>query len=130
MCLSAQSKGAKEKIVTRIIVSRCEVDLKKVCSEYKATFGESVQKTIMVSEVSSLPLTCYRFTVRFVVSRSNLLCFCRNTPRETTRRCCWALSDQSTKNEPSVSKGAPERWAHEYHKLCSKKPILHFLHTF
>ncbi|XP_037623737.1 annexin A2-like [Sebastes umbrosus] len=42
-----KSKGAKEKIVTRIIVSRCEVDLKKVCSEYKATFGESVQKTIM-----------------------------------------------------------------------------------
>lgn len=42
-----KSKGAKEKIVTRIIVSRCEVDLKKICSEYKANFGESVQKTIM-----------------------------------------------------------------------------------
>ncbi|XP_042351568.1 annexin A2-A-like [Plectropomus leopardus] len=42
-----KSKGAKEKIVTRIIVSRCEVDLKKICSEYKATFGESLQRTIM-----------------------------------------------------------------------------------
>nr|XP_020468125.1 annexin A2-like [Monopterus albus] len=42
-----KSKGAKEKVVTRIIVSRCEVDLKKICSEYKATFGQSLQKTIM-----------------------------------------------------------------------------------
>ncbi|XP_029009498.1 annexin A2-like [Betta splendens] len=41
-----KSKGAKEKVVTRIIVSRCEVDLKKVCSEYKAHFGQSLQKTI------------------------------------------------------------------------------------
>uniref|UniRef100_A0A8C5GTE8 Annexin n=1 Tax=Gouania willdenowi TaxID=441366 RepID=A0A8C5GTE8_GOUWI len=41
-----KSKGAKEKIVTRIIVSRCEVDLKKICSEYKSNFGQSLQKTI------------------------------------------------------------------------------------
>ncbi|MED6294236.1 Annexin A2, partial [Characodon lateralis] len=41
-----KSKGAKEKIVTRIIVSRCEVDLKKICSEYKQTFGQSLQQTI------------------------------------------------------------------------------------
>ncbi|KAM9375564.1 annexin A2-like [Pholidichthys leucotaenia] len=42
-----KSKGAKEKIVTRIIVSRCEVDLKKICEEYKASFGQSLQQTIM-----------------------------------------------------------------------------------
>uniref|UniRef100_A0AAQ4QVG0 Annexin n=1 Tax=Gasterosteus aculeatus aculeatus TaxID=481459 RepID=A0AAQ4QVG0_GASAC len=42
-----KSKGAKEKSVTRIIVSRCEVDLKKICSEYKTNFGESLQKTIL-----------------------------------------------------------------------------------
>lgn len=42
-----KSKGVKEKIVTRIIVSRCEVDLKKISSEYKATFGQSLQKTIL-----------------------------------------------------------------------------------
>uniref|UniRef100_A0A7N8X1V8 Annexin n=1 Tax=Mastacembelus armatus TaxID=205130 RepID=A0A7N8X1V8_9TELE len=47
LSLSAQSKGAKEKAVTRIIVSRCEVDLKKICSEYKANFGQSLQKTIL-----------------------------------------------------------------------------------
>ncbi|XP_077372999.1 annexin A2-like isoform X2 [Festucalex cinctus] len=42
-----KSKGAKEKVVTRIIVSRCEVDLKKICSEYKDHHGQSLQKTIM-----------------------------------------------------------------------------------
>ncbi|XP_061532674.1 annexin A2-like [Phycodurus eques] len=42
-----KNKGAKEKVVTRIIVSRCEVDLKKICSEYKAHHGQSLQKTIM-----------------------------------------------------------------------------------
>uniref|UniRef100_A0A671Y726 Annexin n=1 Tax=Sparus aurata TaxID=8175 RepID=A0A671Y726_SPAAU len=42
-----KSKGAKEKMVTRIIVSRCEVDLKKICSEYKSCFGQSLQKTIL-----------------------------------------------------------------------------------
>uniref|UniRef100_A0A665W4Y2 Annexin n=1 Tax=Echeneis naucrates TaxID=173247 RepID=A0A665W4Y2_ECHNA len=47
LCSSPQSKGAKEKIVTRIIVSRCEVDLKKICSEYKANFGQSLQNTII-----------------------------------------------------------------------------------
>lgn len=41
-----KSKGAKEKLLTRIIVSRCEVDLRKVCVEYKAQFGETLQKTI------------------------------------------------------------------------------------
>lgn len=41
-----KSKGAKEKVLTRIIVSRCEVDLRKICEEYKAHFGESLQKTI------------------------------------------------------------------------------------
>uniref|UniRef100_A0A8B9L6Q8 Annexin n=1 Tax=Astyanax mexicanus TaxID=7994 RepID=A0A8B9L6Q8_ASTMX len=41
-----QSKGAKEKVVTRIMVSRCEVDLKKIRSEFKAQFGKSLYQTI------------------------------------------------------------------------------------
>ncbi|XP_037538839.1 annexin A2-A [Nematolebias whitei] len=41
-----KGKGAKEKMLTRIIVSRCEVDLKKICSEYKSTFGQSLQQAI------------------------------------------------------------------------------------
>lgn len=44
-----QSKGAKEKVVTRIMISRCEVDLKKIRSEYKAQFGKSLYQTISVS---------------------------------------------------------------------------------
>ncbi|XP_034444185.1 annexin A2-A-like [Hippoglossus hippoglossus] len=42
-----KSKGAKEKMVTRIIVSRCEVDLQKICSEYKSNFGQTLQKTVL-----------------------------------------------------------------------------------
>lgn len=77
MCLSAQSKGAKEKIVTRIIVSRCEVDLKKICTEYKTTYGQSLQKTILVSELYNPPLAHYLYTVRLALScsSSNLLSF-------------------------------------------------------
>ncbi|KAM4619326.1 annexin A2-A-like [Polymixia lowei] len=41
-----KSKGAKEKVVTRIMVSRCEVDLKKIRSEFKTHFGQSLYKTI------------------------------------------------------------------------------------
>lgn len=54
--LTPQGKGAKEKLLTRIIVSRCEVDLKKVCSEYKAHFGESLQKAIMVDNPYNLAI--------------------------------------------------------------------------
>lgn len=54
--LTLQGKGAKEKLLTRIIVSRCEVDLKKVCSEYKAHFGESLQKAIMVDNPYNLSI--------------------------------------------------------------------------
>lgn len=67
LCLSFQSKGAKEKIVTRIIVSRCEVDLKKICSEYKTNFGQSLQQTITVSFYIS-PLDCYSFMLKLVRS--------------------------------------------------------------
>ncbi|XP_076863586.1 annexin A2a [Brachyhypopomus gauderio] len=41
-----KSKGAKEKVVTRIIVSRCEVDLKKIRTEFKAITGKSLYQTI------------------------------------------------------------------------------------
>ncbi|KAJ0069638.1 hypothetical protein NL108_011545, partial [Boleophthalmus pectinirostris] len=41
-----KSKGAKEKVLTRIIVSRCEVDLRRICQEFKANFGQSLHRTI------------------------------------------------------------------------------------
>ncbi|KAK5873499.1 hypothetical protein PBY51_018535 [Eleginops maclovinus] len=41
-----KSKGAKEKVVTRIMVSRCEVDLMKIRSEFKKTHKRSLYQTI------------------------------------------------------------------------------------
>uniref|UniRef100_A0A8C2EFF7 Annexin n=2 Tax=Cyprinus carpio TaxID=7962 RepID=A0A8C2EFF7_CYPCA len=41
-----KSKSVKEKVITRIIVSRCEVDLMKVRSEFKKNFGKSLYQTI------------------------------------------------------------------------------------
>lgn len=41
-----KGKGAKDKVVTRIIVSRCEVDLMKIRSEFKRAHGKSLYQTI------------------------------------------------------------------------------------
>uniref|UniRef100_A0A665TRA3 Annexin n=1 Tax=Echeneis naucrates TaxID=173247 RepID=A0A665TRA3_ECHNA len=41
-----KSKGAKEKVVTRIMVSRCEVDLMKIRSEFKKQHKRSLYQTI------------------------------------------------------------------------------------
>lgn len=49
-----------------------------------------------------------RFITRFVLSRrlANLRCLCRNTLRETTRRCCSACVGQRNKwSRSSVSEG-------------------------
>uniref|UniRef100_A0A671MRA2 Annexin n=1 Tax=Sinocyclocheilus anshuiensis TaxID=1608454 RepID=A0A671MRA2_9TELE len=42
-----KSKSVKDKVVTRIIVSRCEVDLMKVRTEFKRNFGKSLYQTIL-----------------------------------------------------------------------------------
>ncbi|XP_034038706.1 annexin A2-like [Thalassophryne amazonica] len=41
-----KSKGAKEKVVTRIMVSRCEVDLMKIRTEFKKQHRRSLYQTI------------------------------------------------------------------------------------
>lgn len=41
-----KSKGAKEKVVTRVLVSRCEVDLMKIRSEFKRQHKKSLYQTI------------------------------------------------------------------------------------
>uniref|UniRef100_A0A1A8V4B4 Annexin n=1 Tax=Nothobranchius furzeri TaxID=105023 RepID=A0A1A8V4B4_NOTFU len=41
-----KSKGAKEKVVTRIMVSRCEVDLMKIRTEFKRQYKKSLYQTI------------------------------------------------------------------------------------
>lgn len=49
ICFLSQSKGAKEKVVTRIMVSRCEVDLMKIRTEFKRQHKRSLYQTIAVS---------------------------------------------------------------------------------
>ncbi|PWS23194.1 hypothetical protein DKP78_14420, partial [Enterococcus faecium] len=41
-----KGKSAKDKVVTRIMVSRCEVDLMKIRSEFKRQHGKSLYQTI------------------------------------------------------------------------------------
>lgn len=41
-----KGKGAKEKVVTRILVSRCEVDLMKIRTEFKRQHKKSLYQTI------------------------------------------------------------------------------------
>ncbi|XP_013881011.1 annexin A2-B [Austrofundulus limnaeus] len=41
-----KSKGAKEKVLTRIMVSRCEVDLMKIRTEFKKQHKKSLYQTI------------------------------------------------------------------------------------
>ncbi|XP_052004496.1 annexin A2b [Xyrauchen texanus] len=41
-----KSKSVKEKVVTRIIVARCEVDLMKIRAEFKRNFGKSLYQAI------------------------------------------------------------------------------------
>uniref|UniRef100_A0A1A8FX12 Annexin A2b n=1 Tax=Nothobranchius korthausae TaxID=1143690 RepID=A0A1A8FX12_9TELE len=41
-----KSKGAKEKVVTRIMVSRCEVDLMKIRTEFRRQYKKSLYQTI------------------------------------------------------------------------------------
>ncbi|MGH0152132.1 UNVERIFIED_CONTAM: hypothetical protein FKN15_021871 [Acipenser sinensis] len=43
---SMQSKGAKDKLLTRIMVSRCEVDLLKIRTEFKKQYSKSLYQTI------------------------------------------------------------------------------------
>ncbi|XP_030621832.1 annexin A2b isoform X2 [Chanos chanos] len=41
-----KGKGAKEKTLTRIVVSRCEIDLMKIRTEFKKLHGKSLYQTI------------------------------------------------------------------------------------
>ena len=88
-----------------MIVSRCEVDLKKVCSEYKAHFGQSLQKAIMVNNNLWLGLLIFFFF--FILTSCNqtvyLPYFYRNTPKETTRRLRSACVDPKNKLAESQS---------------------------
>ena len=45
-----QGSGTRTKILTRIMVSRSEVDLARIKQEYKKTFGKTLYQEILVSK--------------------------------------------------------------------------------
>ncbi|TNN24549.1 Annexin A2 [Liparis tanakae] len=50
-----KGKGAKEKVVTRILVSRCEVDLMKIRTEFRRQHKRSLYQTLSVSRPPCRP---------------------------------------------------------------------------
>ncbi|NWS19970.1 ANXA2 protein, partial [Pachyramphus minor] len=42
VCLCLQGKGTRDKVLIRIMVSRCEVDMLKIKSEFKRKYGKSL----------------------------------------------------------------------------------------
>lgn len=49
MCIWLQGKGTRDKVLIRIMVSRCEVDMLKIKSEFKRKYGKSLYYFIQVS---------------------------------------------------------------------------------
>lgn len=49
--LGPQGIGADCGTLTRVIVSRSEVDLQKVLQEYKRMYGKTLQQDILVSQI-------------------------------------------------------------------------------
>ncbi len=108
-----QSKSVKEKIITRIIVSRCEVDLMKVRAEFKRNFGKSLHQTILVSfhlslflhifsviyiSLLFLLLVCLHSRSMFNRNVSLYVFLLRSTPRVTTRELYWTSVEEMTKH--------------------------------
>lgn len=48
----SQGSGYKGKILTRILVSRSEIDLAKIKQEYQKKFGKSLYQDIQVNTVN------------------------------------------------------------------------------
>ena len=114
----SQCKGAKEKVLTRIMVSRCEVDLRKIRGEYKTQYGESLHKTIFVSmnnnppSVSRPPYTLKSpFFLWFGFDPTSFFCrLCRNTPRGTTRGPCSACVEEMIRRVTSQTGSLISYW--------------------
>lgn len=52
-CLTAfahlQGKGTRKNVLTRIMVSRSEIDMKQIKEEYKKNYGKTLHMDILVS---------------------------------------------------------------------------------
>jgi len=49
--VASQGKGTRTKILTRIMVSRSEVDLKRIKETYKKDYGKTLHQEILVSSL-------------------------------------------------------------------------------
>lgn len=115
-------------MVTRIIVSRCEVDLKKICSEYKSNFGQSLQKTILVSDsytpASGLLLI---YSKACSVMQPPLICAVSAGTHQgrLPEGAAQPVRTRGIKMNQWCNGRWMKRWAFENHsrnKLCSKIP--------
>lgn len=89
-----QGCGTRDHLLIRVLVSRSEVDLKKVIEEYKAMFGRSLQEDILVNSFSALLPEVFFYLILFfetIELTSDL--FNRPTRREIIRKFCSACVD-------------------------------------
>lgn len=101
----AQGHGTCEDTLMRVLVSRSEVDLKKILEEYSAMYDSSLQEHILVRLSSSFPSRHCCFTrwgkehIACLLSKclSFTFYFCpyRKTPRAIIVMFCWPSADLS-----------------------------------
>lgn len=66
-----QGKGTRKSILTRIMVSRSEIDMKRIKDEYKKTYGKTLYQDILVSkhlitDNDNRPMLDVRFFVVYI----------------------------------------------------------------
>lgn len=101
------------------MVSRCEVDLKKIRQEFKAHHGKSLHQTINVrcnNILSTVTCRYYKKTDIFLLfykpqELEIYICiFFRNTQRETTRRPFWVSVEETIKINSCRLQEGPREW--------------------
>ena len=71
--LSSQGHGTCEDTLIRVLVSRSEIDLKKIVEEYRAMFNVSLQEHILVRRHKLTKVKKLNLTVCF--SSPHFVCF-------------------------------------------------------
>lgn len=94
-----QGKGTRKPILTRIMVSRSEIDMKRIKDEYKKNYGKTLYMDILVSAApdnADKPIVDVRIVPFFY--GMPFLSF-RMTLKETMRRFCLLSVGVKTKNQ-------------------------------
>lgn len=101
-----QGKGTRKHVLTRIMVSRSEIDMKRIKEEYKKNYGKTLYKDILVSKhltnnKSNRPQQTYLMYQDCFMFSSFLL---RMTLKEIMRRFCLLYVGVTTKGQSLWSK--------------------------